>query len=970
MHPSVRAPRPRVVGVAPLIFSLAYGGSDEKLSAMRRGATLLERSDEVAAIAELLASARSGSGRCLLLQGGPGLGKSRLAMHAGEAGRGDSLTVLRARAADLERDFTFGVVLQLFEPLLVNSGADRDALMSGPAALCAPLFAPAADGGAPHPPAESEFPLLHGLHWLTANAAERTPLLLLVDDAHWADLPSLRFLLYLLQRLDELPVAAVVTARPEGPEEQARLVRRIARHQHATVGSLGPLSADAVATLVRAQLGADADEDLCRACAAATGGNPFYLGELLGTLAGSGSSTADVAALSPDSASAAVLDRVTALPDPARAVASAAAVLGDGAPLERAAALADVDFDAAAAAADALAGAAVLERGTHLSFVHPIVREAVYSALPDARRARAHARAAELLQESGADAELVALHLGNAGGAAGEWAVPALRDAAAVARERGAPAAAARYLREAVAMLTRESDRGALLTELAIAEGKAGQEAAAEHANQAIDAIGAPRERALAALEIGMALVDGNRPEAGEVFSRGLDELGDRTDDVELAMTLRSGRAAVGFGHAATAPGDLEAILARAERGAATPAERLMLAHGALAHGLRGESLDELRTFARASLQGPPPDVTSATAMAGYSLAATALLMAGNLTEAVDAVTPALASARDRGSVLAFGTLSHVRAHALYRRGRLEEAIADAQSSLDTARYGWGPELPAVHAVLSLALIERGELDAAEAALDVPGGEKRWADTFTWADLLDARGRVLLARGKAAPALEDLLACGERLKPLNASHSGVVAWRPGAALAALQLGDLDLAGRLASEDTDLARTFGAPRELGIALRTAGIVAGGDRGVELLRESVEVLRKSEAVLELAHSLADLGAALLSEGHRLVAREPLTDALDLAHGCHADAVEKTARERLVATGARPRRASSRGSDALTPRERRIAQMAVEGRGNREIAAALFITTKTVETHLGRVYRKLGVTGRGDLSSALGD
>jgi DNA-binding CsgD family transcriptional regulator len=436
-------------------------------------------------------------------------------------------------------------------------------------------------------------------------------------------------------------------------------------------------------------------------------------------------------------------------------------------------------------------------------------------------------------------------------------------------------------------------------------------------------------------------------------------------------MSLRSARAAIGFGHAATAPGDLEAILARAARGASTPAERLMLAHGALAHGLRGESIDDLRHLARASLQGPPPSWNSATMTAGFSLAATALLMAGDLGEAERALTPALAGARESGSVLAFGTLSHIRAHTLYRLGRLEDAIADAQSALDVVRYGRTrelPELPAIHAVLALCLIERGELDAAEAAVDLPGGEERWGATFTWADLLDARGRLRLARGDAQLALDDLLACGERLKPLNASHSGVVPWRPGAALAALQLGDSELAGSLAAEDTKLARGLGAPRELGSALRTAGVVAGGDRGIALLREAVEVLRGSEAVLELAYALTDLGAGLLAAGHRLQAREALAEALDLAHHCRADAVEETARERLVATGARPRRASVRGSDALTPRERRIAQMAVDGLGNREIAAALFITTKTVETHLGRVYRKLGVPGRTELAEAL--
>jgi DNA-binding CsgD family transcriptional regulator len=227
-----------------------------------------------------------------------------------------------------------------------------------------------------------------------------------------------------------------------------------------------------------------------------------------------------------------------------------------------------------------------------------------------------------------------------------------------------------------------------------------------------------------------------------------------------------------------------------------------------------------------------------------------------------------------------------------------------------------------------------------------------------------------LARGDAGGALDDLLACGARLEPLNASHPGVVPWRSGAAEAALALGESERAAELAAADLELARRFGAAREIGLALRTAGLVAGGDRGIALLRESVGVLRGSEAGLELAHALCALGGALLAEGHRLAAREVLTEALDLAHRSRADALQDAARERLVAAGARPRRASARGSDALTPRERRIAQMAAAGLGNREIAEALFITMKTVETHLGRAYRKLGVRGRDGLVDALRD
>ena len=356
--------------------------------------------------------------------------------------------------------------------------------------------------------------------------------------------------------------------------------------------------------------------------------------------------------------------------------------------------------------------------------------------------------------------------------------------------------------------------------------------------------------------------------------------------------------------------------------------------------------------------------------MAAFSLSVTSLFMTGLFGEAIEDLTVTMNRARDEGAVLAFGTLSHIRSHAYHRSGRLEESIADAQSALDTVRYGWEPELPAIYAALALCLIERGELEAAEAALEIPGGAKRWEATFTWADWLDARGRLRLARGDARGALDDCVACGERLKPLGASHETVVPWRTGAVPAALALGDSELAGELAGEAVELARKFGAKREIGTSLAAAGLAAGGDRGIALLRESVEVLRESEATLELGRALSDLGAALLAENHRLAAREALTEALDLAHRCRADALEDVARERLVATGARPRRASARGSDALTPRERRIATMASEGLGNREIAEALFITTKTVETHLGRAYRKLEISSRRELPDALAE
>jgi DNA-binding CsgD family transcriptional regulator len=270
--------------------------------------------------------------------------------------------------------------------------------------------------------------------------------------------------------------------------------------------------------------------------------------------------------------------------------------------------------------------------------------------------------------------------------------------------------------------------------------------------------------------------------------------------------------------------------------------------------------------------------------------------------------------------------------------------------------------------VLALASVERGEPTAAAAALELPGGEARWGQTFTWNDYLEARAHLRLAEGDATGALADALECGRRLTAMGATHPSVVAWRATAARAAAALGDAEQAAALADADVAEARRFGASWGLGVALRTAGTIAGGDRGIALLREAIAVLEPSDARLELAHAQQELGDQLLAADHRLAAREPLRAALDTAVKCGAAPLAERARTGLVATGARPRRAAYTGRDALTPRELRIARMAADGASNREIAEALFITMKTVETHLGHVYAKLGVPSRKDLPGYL--
>jgi DNA-binding CsgD family transcriptional regulator len=188
------------------------------------------------------------------------------------------------------------------------------------------------------------------------------------------------------------------------------------------------------------------------------------------------------------------------------------------------------------------------------------------------------------------------------------------------------------------------------------------------------------------------------------------------------------------------------------------------------------------------------------------------------------------------------------------------------------------------------------------------------------------------------------------------------------ALALLSAGEPEDAQKLAQEELELARAFGAPRTLGMALRAAGIVTGGQGGRDLLDEAVSVLEYSPAALEHARALADFGAALRRANRRSEAREPLRRALDLATRCGADLLAARAWEELAATGARPRKAHLTGVEALTASERRIADMAAKGMSNPEIAQALFLTRRTVETHLTHVYQKLEIASRDQLPAAL--
>jgi DNA-binding CsgD family transcriptional regulator len=925
----------------------------------------LEREHEIAALSTAVADARAGGGTLTVVEGPPGIGKSRLLEWVRRLARGTGMEVLDARGEEYERGFSFGVVLQLLERLIAGARApERRRLLSGAAGLASVLF----DGGV----SEAEVAvvsIVHGLFWLLSNLAERGPVALLVDDVHAADEASLQFLLYLCRRVDELPIALVAAARsgePAGGALAALLSTPVARVLHPQ-----PLSERAVAELVRAGRFADAEEEFCRACTEVTGGNPFLVRELIATLAQEGvpptaASSAVVRQLAPEAVSRSVLLRLSRLgPEPV-ALARAVAVLGEEAPLSSAAALAELDPDSAASAAAALASGDILRREESLSFVHPIVRSAVYDDVAPPERGRAHLHAARLLAAGGSSEEAVAAHVVKGTPASDGWAVEILRSAAERALRRGAPEAAAAFLRRALEEPPPPDLRADVLVELGRTEAAAGEAAAADHLYTALDLLEEPRRRAEVLLAAGRALYAlGRYGEAAEAFDRGAAEA---SGDDELEAELRAAYVTVGrldAAHRAASLDRLEDILGDDPQGD-TPGERALLAELAIERVFAGEGREEALALARRALgDGALLREQTSDGMAVYVVTGV-LVWAEEFDLEHEILDQALADARRRGSVWAFATASYCRMLPEYAQGRIRAAIADGEHALDARRHGWEMFLPMVCGCLGLCLVELDDLEGALRAVALEDPE-RWEGSVVYGPYLSARGQVRLATGDAAGALDDLLAAGRTLLELSAPNPAFTPWRSSAALAASRLGDAERARTLANEEVELARRWGASGALGNALRGAALVSAGEERIALLAEAVDTLEHSQAVLYRMKALLDYGRALRRAGKRADAREPLRRALDLAHGLGVTAVARRAKEELIAAGARPRRAALRGVDSLTPGELRVAEMAATGLTNRQIAEALFVTRKTVDWHLHHIYQKLSVT-RDDLGRVL--
>ena len=950
-------------------------GSSSQLKDLSRAAApalMLEREAEMAALAATLDAARAGEGRLVLVEGSAGIGKTRLLAEARALAVAAEFEVLTARGGELEGEFAFGIVRQLFEaPLALATPELRGELLAGAAELSLSLLA-SAPAGASGEGAESSFAMLHGLYWLAANFASCKPTLLVVDDLHWADEPSLRWLVYLARRLEGLPLLLLIGTRPpaQANTPAAALVAELLADPLGVVVHPGTLGQASAATLAYERLGVEPDAVFSSALRTGSGGNPLYLVALLDALWREGTApTAEqapgVLELGPQAVARGVATRLARLHTHATGLLRAAAILGDRTELSLAAALAGLEPKAALTAASALVSADLLRHENPVEFTHPVVRTAVLEDMRVHERTEAHRRAAEILLERGALPEQAATYLLRTAPAGDLFVVDTLRQAAERSVAEGAPEAAAAYLRRALDEPPAREERAGILGDLGLAEAHGDVAGAAVHLRECVDDLNAVALRPDVVLSYARTLtvVGGRVREAAELLQRLSDAVGDDNP------ALRERIAAFLIVTCQFDPA-LEPILVdqwsgvRAHELQHGLSSGLLLGVCSIEEARRGNSLDKAIGFGRRALSS---DLIETPDRFELVNALAALAMAGEVAEALAGFERVIAVARRRGDQLAAQTQELWRSLVWYEAGEL--LLAEGDLAVVEATPFWGLPTPLAYRAgfLAQVLLERGKTAEAEklvAAVSLDEIQIGHRIQFLY-----GRGRLRFQTGAITDAVHDFLAAGEVSESITIPNPAFTHWRSEAALALRQLGRDHEARQLANQELELSRRWGAARTVGVSLRALALLDGGETGEAQLREALELLAASPARLEHARTLVDLGALLRRGNRRSEARQLLREGVELALGCGATALVERANSELAATGAHPRTILRSGLDELTASERRVAQMAAEELSNKEIAQALFVTVKTVEQHLGRVYRKLDISSRRQLGAALG-
>ncbi|MEV0226556.1 AAA family ATPase [Streptomyces sp. NPDC050704] len=872
---------------------------------------LWERDAELAAVAEAVDAlcAGSSSGSLLVFSGEAGIGKTALLAEARRIAETRKCTVWSVRGGETITSVPFNVVRQLLQPALVALMPDEAREYFGDwYDIAGPALGIAEPGARQADPQG----VCDGLVAAVRRLARRDwPLVLLVDDAHWADQETLHWLAAFAERLDDLPVLVVVARRPgEATGESARHLDTIgaAARPLATLSALTP---DAAAGLTRATLGAHADAPFCREVWAVTGGNPYETVELLAKVQDTGlepveGTAADLRALNHSARGRGLVDRLEALGVDATKFAWAAAVLGTQISLDLAAELAGMQLDEAQRCATRLGAARILTEADRasgqgaegdLEFVHPLIASAVYRSIPDALRTAMHGVAAAVVTASGLGAAAASRHLLEVHPDDDPELVEQMREAAREHLAVGAPDAARRCLERALLEPPLPGSHARVLYELGCATLLTSPATTIGHLREALTVHGLEDDlRVDAVCRLSQALVHNDQLEEAVAT---VDAEAARLDAGPARMRLQ----AVHYMWEGIHAGEEDAS-GRSRRLAQLVkplsgrdnSERALLILRAFDAMTRGENAEEVVELCdRALVNGRlAPGLGWTDTEWSFEL----LMMLGisyTYADRLDRAESLFSDAQRTyetagwsGGHLALATAFGGYVHR--RRGRLTDAEAFLREALRLADRV-GSRLPmhwSAACMLIDTLLARGHVGAAEEVAERYAFEPPHPSTIVLPDTHSIRGRLLIATGRVEEGVNEL-ETAEKMSASRGGHNTVMAPWAGDLARTLAAQDPRRAAEVAADARAQAERFGTDTSIGEALRCAAALETGQRSVTLYAQAVAYLEASPCAYEHAAARVEYGIA---------ARSPteLNRGLTLARSCGADGLVARAREVL--------------------------------------------------------------------------
>jgi DNA-binding CsgD family transcriptional regulator len=914
---------------------------------------LFGRSRECEQLDRLIDHSRAGKSGAVLLRGEAGIGKSALCAYATE--RAGDMTVLAARGAPTESELAFSGLADVLRPVLSLRGElpePQAAALGSALAIDEPL-----DAG--------HFTIYAATLGLLAAAAANAPVLVVVDEAQWLDASSLEALLFATRRFDADGVAVIFAVRDGPPTlfDRAELPELL----------LAPLDHEAALELLRSCAKTPVAPEVAEALLRAAGGNPLVLTELPSLLSPdqlSGGVALDDELPSPLTVQRAFLRQVASLPKDTQKALLVVAASGsrDLEVILRALEALGIDPHSLEPAERA---AVVSARDGGLEFRHPLFRSAVYEAASElARRETHHALAGSGVPTQ--EVERRAWHLAAAAPASDAAAAKALDTAALAARGRGGHAEASSAFERAAELGSEGAERARRLREAAADAWLVGR---ADHARNllatALDTTDEPRLRAriqhrLAAIEIW---------HGSPIAAYSL--LVEEASKVEELDPARAARMLTDAAWASFMAAEVSSGLALAERacelGARTGgiAETLAKAVLGIALTLEGETERAIAMF------GDYLTLVESTESAPASGLYQPLRPDGQLLmwfehydHAREVLTRTIDGARAGGALAALPYALSVSADLDFRTGNWASAYASATEAVRVAHE--------THQVATLAF-SLGCLARLEAA---QGREEDCRSHSEQAHAIAASGvgavtalassslgMLELGAGRLEQALEELEPLARRTADHGLREPGVIPWTPDLIETYVRLGHKDDAERTLADFERIARKTNRLWALAAAARCRGLIAADDAFEAEFQRAFKLHEKTPTPFERARTNLCYGERLRRAGRRSDARDPLRSAVEAFERLGAAPWGDRARAELAATGTTARPRDPYAPDRLTPQELQVAVLVARGATNKEAGAALFLSPKTIETHLGRVYRKLGVRSRTELAHLLG-